>query len=324
MNPKWWQTRDSKYLSNILAKINSSSYEKTSIGKAQILFEALNLLWKEYFILKKTEHPENYPEKNAKGEKIKYSDNFKLELLLKNELLENDFFFSSEEVNKLVIFNPLIMNHDTLKEKEYNPQDIPNKLRKDSEEGHKDFISSYNRYINQSTSKNKSSFIKRLSGLLYIVRSNIMHGEKTQYGPDLEKIRRDSEVCNITVPLLNLIFEIIFNNPSHYLTVYGTLGPGEVNNQILSEIKGTWNDGYVYGDITYHDGLPYFRWNLNGKKIKVKIFHSEELNKQYKKLDRFEGSSYKRILIATEIDGLLYVTNIYEGNLKNRGTEIKT
>jgi len=303
MNTRWWQTRDNKYFSNILAKINSSSYEKTSIGKAQILFEALNLLWTDYFKIKREERPEID------------SDIKRLKLLLEDEVLNGNTIFSSGELMKLASFTPLIMNHDTLRKEDYDPYNISEQLRKKAEEGHKEFINSYNRYINEPTSENKLSLIKKLSVLLYIVRSNIMHGEKTQYGPDLEKIKRDSEVCNIVVPILNLIFEIIFNNPSHYLTVYGTLAPGEVNNPILSEIKGTWKDGYVYGNIDYHEGLPYFKWNLSGEKIKVKIFHSEELDKKYKKLDRFEGSDYKRILIATEIDGIFYVTNIYEGNL---------
>ena len=37
--------------------------------------------------------------------------------------------------------------------------------------------------------------VKKTAELLYIVRSNMAHGEKTKYGPDIDKRKRGVSVC---------------------------------------------------------------------------------------------------------------------------------
>ncbi len=138
------------------------------------------------------------------------------------------------------------MNHDTLLRDQYRPdQEIePRLVKKASEEHHKS-VNAYNTYLSQKNDEAKECVMKRVAELLYIVRSNIAHGGKTPYGPDLKKKERDEEVCKVVMPLQRLLLNILFDYPDHKLVVYGTLAPGNVNHDILSDLQGVWEDCIV-------------------------------------------------------------------------------
>lgn len=295
----WWQNHNVYSLDSIIAKLNLSREKHSSIEACRHIFEALNLLWNAFRRYKKSDLPEDV-----------WSDSNSMTLLLesfedKTELL------NSKEVEALAKFEPAIMNMDVLKKENYDPNSISEKLRKKAEEEHRKFKNTYIKYFKKRDTLNQDALVKRLAAILFVVRSNLAHGEKTLNGPDLKKIKRDANVCNVMRLLLDFIFELLFNKPSTYLAVYGTLAPGQPNEHLLKDILGDWNDGEVDGNIIMEEGLPYFEWVL-GSKIAVKIFHSQELPKHFEKIDKFEGRSYARIWVPIRANGSLNVVNIYE------------
>ena len=277
-------------LRTILTHINNARSEENSVNKFKYFSDALNKLWNSYF-------------------RNESSDIKKFENLL--NLLKEDninLLFSSNELKLVVNLKPLIMDHNVLRKHNYNPDNINASLRKKAQEVHKKLVA---RFADSMNAENSSKLNKKIAELLYIVRSNIMHGEKTPHGPDINKIERDNNVCLASYPLQELILDLLLGSPSHNLAVYGTLRQGERNHNFIEGIKGVWNDGYVKGEIEIRHNLPYFKWIVPGTDIKVNILNSIEIPIKYGDIDRFEGSDYKRILIPVISGKNRFVCNIY-------------
>lgn len=97
------------------------------------------------------------------------------------------------------------------------------------------------------------------------------------------------------------------------LAAYGTLRPGESNHHWLDGIEGTWQDGYVLGELGEADGYPILRLDPRGDRIPVGVFVSAGLPDHWHRLDGFEGTNYRRSLCAVHDDsGGLIVANVYE------------
>jgi len=218
----------------------------------------------------------------------------------------------SDELRNFVLFDPPIMNHDILRRNHYRPdQELDSKLVKKASGAHHSLVNAYNRYFSQKTDEIKKSLLKKTAELLYVVRSNIQHSEKTSYGPDLRKIERDKEVCKVVIPLQQLLLNVLFDYPDRKLIVYGTLAPGKVNHDIISEIQGTWEDCNLNGIVIDKNGLPLFVWQPSKPPIKAQLFTSVSLPNWWDRLDQFEGSNYKRILVPVSKNDGMAVANCY-------------
>lgn len=159
----------------------------------------------------------------------------------------------------------------------------------------------------------KEAVLNKLSTLIYVVRSNIAHSEKTPQGPDLAKSHRDREVSELTAKVIEDVFDVLFEWPSQRLAVYGTLAPDEANASQLAGLNGHWDDGSVSGTIIERDGFLEFRWTLNPTQIAVRVFSADELGSQMDRIDRFEGPRYQRILVPILAIGITSVCQIYQG-----------
>ncbi len=85
------------------------------------------------------------------------------------------------------------------------------------------------------------------------------------------------------------------------LFVYGTLQKGKQHENFLNNLKGSWKKGYVFGELINISsgpdyGYPALKLDAKGSKIYGMIFHSKDLESHIKKIDKFEGDSYKRII----------------------------
>jgi gamma-glutamylcyclotransferase (GGCT)/AIG2-like uncharacterized protein YtfP len=104
--------------------------------------------------------------------------------------------------------------------------------------------------------------------------------------------------------------------PSCRLAIYGSLAPGEQNHSVLKGLSGIWSKGVVSGERHatgwgYTHGFPAIIWNSSGYKIEVKVFHSYDLRQHWRRLDRFEGIEYRRILVPVQDEAGVLVANIY-------------
>ena len=85
------------------------------------------------------------------------------------------------------------------------------------------------------------------------------------------------------------------------LFVYGTLQKGMQHQSILGKIKGKWKKGYVNGKLYNISagpdyGYPGLKLDPKGLKIYGMIFQSKDLENYIKKIDKFEGNNYKRVI----------------------------
>lgn len=301
----WWQTENMfGHLQEILAHINhvrvSSLPKKTET--CEYLFKALNKTWTAF--------------NDFQGEVGRADIPSFTQLLIEgmpDSYIEE--FIESKELQNLVEFEPHIMNHDTLRRKGYRPdRDIEPRLQREATEEHRQLVNAYKDYKENPSDDTKKRLLKKTAQLLYIVRSNIAHGEKTPYGPDLKKAERDENVSSIVIPVLLKLLELIFDKPNQKLIVYGTLTPGASNESVLKGIDGLWQDCKIRGKIMHYAGLKYFKWNPNAGEINVKMFISKSLSDELSSVDRFEGGNYHRILIPAKVGEHWVIANIYERN----------
>ncbi len=100
------------------------------------------------------------------------------------------------------------------------------------------------------------------------------------------------------------------------LATYGTLAPGEVNAHELAALQGHWRQGTVTGHL--HDagwgaahGCPGLVPGEDGSPIPVHLFESQDLPEHWARLDAFEGSGYRRIVMDVETQSGTVPANIY-------------
>ena len=222
-------------------------------------------------------------------------------------------FLRSQEIKSLIALDPQIMNHDTLRRGRYKPDvEIPTALLKSATEEHRKLVSAFRQLEESGTSEEVADrVLKRLALLLYIVRSNIAHGEKTPYGPDLKKMNRDEAVCAAVVPVEIELVDILLGSPRTKLVVYGTLAPGGRNDSLLASVPGRWRPCWIKGSITIRNGLPYLSWNPSNDELPAHLFTSAELASEWKRLDSFEGANYRRRLIPVRSGTGIEVANVY-------------
>jgi len=91
------------------------------------------------------------------------------------------------------------------------------------------------------------------------------------------------------------------------LAVYGSLAPGEPNHWVVSKLQGTWEPGTATGylfDLTWGpaDGYAGFIPDADGNPVPVAVLHSEQLEKNWRSIDDFEGDGYERRVITVSLD----------------------
>lgn len=300
----WRQKIQLDQLSHIIAKINDSNARDNSVDCCSDLFDALNKCWQQFSSI-------SHSSKDLSD--IKSLTNLIMEGLSEEQKIQ---IAQSIELSNLALLEPKVMNHNTLNKKAYDPSNISDKIRREAQDEHRQLYNAYSRFKNDSKEESIEPLFKKTSQLLYVIRSNIKHGEKTPKGPDLNRSERDRTVCKVVKPLLNLFFETLFDCPRKRLAVYGTLIPGGINHQIIADLPGNWFDGKVEGKLEEINKFQVFTWVIDSYFVDVKILESDLLPQGYKRLDVFEGELYKRIWIPIRIDERIVVGNIYAGNKK--------
>lgn len=289
--------------------MDSIPNRRKKIEVCDLLFKGLNNLQTEWFLRNRIPFQVDHTNDERIGE-VRVFEEFMLSSINDNE--KNDLL-KSKEFQNFVDFYPPILNHDVLRRYDYDRgREIPSDIVKIASEKHHKLQNALKRMSEENSSKNQMIVIKKMADLLYVVRSNIAHGEKTPFGPDLKKRQRDESVTGITIPLQRLLYDILLGKPSEKLLAYGSLAPGQPNHHIMSDLGGTWIDCKIKGSIMKNEGLQYFKWDIHGEEIDVKLFTARKLKDKWKLLDRFEGPSYRRHLIIGRLsNGNLTIANVY-------------
>ena len=314
----WWQQESPHFLNDVLAFVNASRTRDEAIGRCDELCKGLNMTWNVFFQYRSRQGQLNDTElqNEAKGER---SDAQPFRELLLHGLTDQQTsaLCASDGLVALATLTPHILNHNTLLKGRYDPLDISEDLRKKASQEHRQFTSSFERFAEAPNDPSlKEALLKKTATLIYVVRSNIAHSQKTPHGPDVHKRERDRVVSDATARVAEEVLDILFDRPSRRLAVYGTLAPDGANACELAGVDGAWRAGTVDGIMVMRRGLSEFHWTLNADAVSVKVISSPDLREHFDRLDRFEGPRDARSLVPVQIDGKLSVCNIYQGKRK--------
>ena len=300
-------------ISDIVDKINRARKEKYFVEKCDKAFGSLETIFDLYIDYAiKTNSLSDFAKQQLENSRTgQLSKNAKLSETV-NSLLtpsQKKSFLQSKVFKNILHFRPFIMSDEILEENRYNPYNISNELRKDASLTHRKLLDTYNRNYRYER------IIGALCKLIYEVRNNLKHFGKTPYGPDEEKSNRDELICQLVYPILLLFFEYFLNFPNNKLIVYGTLMRNKINNNFIEEINAEYQKINIWGYIEHINDLPYYTFSISNKEtIEAELITNVDLKDKFDKLDRFEGNSYRRILVPFKIDNNILVGNIYEKN----------
>ncbi|WP_411280350.1 hypothetical protein [Gemmatimonas sp.] len=309
VSPTWWQHEAASWLP-ALDHLNEARRAEHEVNRCESLCKALNKTWnalfkyrKKYALLTKTEM------------ETAHSDSQAITQLFMHGLAEADAdaFCGSTVVRRLVEWTPRIMNQKVLGQLDYDPRNLGEDIRRKAEKDHERLVRAAQEHAANPGDRNaRDCLLKRLAQVVYIVRSNIAHGEKTPYGPDGAKGERDRSVSTVMSEVLAEFFDLLLDRPSRRLAVYGSLAPGQPNASVLGNIAGTWSSGMLKGAIEERVGLRYFRWDFAGNDVAVEVLTSGDLSDHFERIDNFEGRGYLRTLIPVTVGSALQVANVYE------------
>ena len=248
---QWWQHPEFRqYLDSVLehaAEAVNVSKSSRATQVCEIYFRALNKLWNAFAHHEGDAGRADIPSFKSLLQSL--SEDYR-SVLLRNEALVN-----------LVKLTPDVLNHHLLKSRGYRPgQEMTDALIRDATEEHRKLRNAHGAFMRATPDSSTESVLKKLAEFLYVVRSNIAHGEKSPYGRDPEKSKRDEIVCALVVPVQKLILELLFDRPTQRLVAYGTLCPGGVNEWALKGLTGDWQPCRICGSIREEGSLRYFRW----------------------------------------------------------------
>jgi gamma-glutamylcyclotransferase (GGCT)/AIG2-like uncharacterized protein YtfP len=102
------------------------------------------------------------------------------------------------------------------------------------------------------------------------------------------------------------------------LFVYGTLAPGRPNQHVLDGVPGTWQQGTLRGRLLQggwgaEQGYPGIIVDDTASPVAGYLLTSAALDREWGRLDEFEGIQYQRVLARVELeDGETVEAYVYQ------------
>jgi gamma-glutamylcyclotransferase (GGCT)/AIG2-like uncharacterized protein YtfP len=313
--PEWWQAPEFRHdLDRVVGHLRTARvYSRDSKDACLAIFDALNLHQNAYVRLQISVNSTAGADLGSQLTETAAFTRLFIDGVAKSR---QQWLVESPSLRELAHLEP-VQDHEVLgRWAGYRPNlgsdEFPPEILKEATADHRHFAEELRRWRPERSPRR---VLRQLARLLYILRSNIAHGEKQPLGPDSRQAARDRLVCNTTLPVLLAVVEALFDNPRHRLAVYGTLAPDKPNHDRLAHLTGEWEQGSIWGERGEHHGLPTFRWVPDGPDVPVQLFSSPDLEPSWGSLDRFEGEAYARILVPVRMEsGLTKVANLYQWN----------
>jgi gamma-glutamylcyclotransferase (GGCT)/AIG2-like uncharacterized protein YtfP len=269
-------------LNGILTHYNRAGFLDEPVEKYLAIFYGLNLLWTDannHDLL--SSH--NGGDKNMFKSLLKILDNTN----------EGKCFVISDALKRFIEFRPKVMDMHVLATGHYNPSGLDNDLKTKAEEKHTALIEGYSKFLRGE--KSQADFLDLVADLMYTIRSNISHGEKTVSGPDTKQVERDRLVSEAAFPVADLLMKIFLGISPGLLATYGTLMKEEILERLSVSAKEVESDFFIQGKVCHNNGLNYFKWRADGDRVKVKIYDVRNPEADFKKLQKYEGEKYRLI-----------------------------
>lgn len=133
---------------------------------------------------------------------------------------------------------------------------------------------------------------------------------------EFNALRHEARANNRWSRQLDQLADAAFRATEHFIA-YGSLAPGGPNHDRVAELGGSWERGWVEGDLEPSGwgaglGFPALRWRPGGPRVSAHLLRSAALREEWAGLDRFEGAGYLRILVPFYTDaGLKAIGYLY-------------
>ena len=302
-------TNDYKALADIVNNLNMAANEQYFVTKCEKIFSSIESIIGLFIDYSIRENKLSYFSKRQ-IELQRFSINNKFSETINSILKqpEKRELITSKAFKEIIYYTPLIMSDAVLEHKRYNPVDISDDLREAASKTHRKLIDNYN------SRRNDDMIITSLCKLLYAVRSNIKHCGKTSFGPDQEKNNRDEEICKLIHPTLIEIINTLLEYPNKKLLLYGTLKTGQSNSSVLDDYRHMSKNVSVWGFIEIENSLPYYTFSISSSlnELQAELIYDNALDTLFDKLDEFEGTTYRRILVPFKNIDQVEIGQIYE------------
>lgn len=298
--PKWWgEPRARQDLDQVLFHVNTARDARSAVDACRSLADAVNKLF--------TLH--NALSGDAGGSEGPQSDSASLRGLLRSLGPELDGLLACDAIAAFAEFRPLILDHYVLRD--YLIADVPPEAEVLASEAHERFAAAHSAYAERTNSRTRQKLVFALARMLWVVRSNMAHGDKSRGGPDRDRATRNAAVGEVAGAVFQEVADAVLCSPNRRLAVYGTLAPGEVNHFVIEPVGGTWSDVELEGEMGEWAGYPMFEWVTSGGHAKASLVESQTLASFWPRLDQFETDHYARHLVPFTADGVVGVTNCY-------------
>jgi gamma-glutamylcyclotransferase (GGCT)/AIG2-like uncharacterized protein YtfP len=310
----WWQNPSSRDgLLTALAQINDARARRRSrpgweMDACSDNFGALNQLATNLDKLPSppiaNSNPNRLTDERSRSETQMHAS---LVTQLSNEVQVR--LLSDTAVAAFACFEPLVLDHSSWGMSQVRVEELSPQVVEEASSQHREFRNAW--LIWNSRGSGVRNTLRALVRAVLVVRNNMAHGEKTPSGPDRERGERNRTVARTVLPVLEVMLDLVLDEPSRRLAAYGTLQRRQPNHSIVT-VPGQWSAITLNGSLWDESGLPAFQADATGEPVTAELFESVRLPELWESLDEFEGRRYTRRLGLFHRDGTIGVANVYE------------
>lgn len=235
--------------------------------KCQEIFQSLNRIWNNLHV--KTEGRDHHADDSVKFRKL-------MQIILDGErLLE---FSKLQSLEDLANFSPLVHNDAVLIEP-YNPlidEELPQELSDRATEAHREFRKYHSRLKENPNSDSRREFRNKLCRFLYVIRSNIFHGSKSNY----EGSQRNEHLCEIVYAILVQICNLVLEGGLYKIAAYGELRRcGKLFAPLVEENEGQFIEtATINGELIETENTLMFNPDGEYSNVDVEILRFADFN----------------------------------------------